>query len=112
MGEQVSEFDEGSAVAPRVDEPGAYDVALGDGWRIGGGVNGGILLATIGRALAVELGAADDERPAHPHPLAISAYFLTPGAPGPATRADLGAASRSLGVQRAGLPAPGRRLRC
>ena len=85
MGEQVSEFDEGSAVAPRVDEPGAYDVALGDGWRIGGGVNGGILLATIGRALAVELGAADDERPAHPHPLAISAYFLTPGAPGPAT---------------------------
>ena len=85
MGEQVSEFDEGSAVTARDGEPGTYDAALGDGWRIGGGVNGGMLLSIAGRALAAELGAADGDRPAHPHPLAISAYYLTPGAPGPAT---------------------------
>ena len=84
MGEQDSEFDEGSAVAAR-DEQGVYDAALGDGWRIGGGVNGGMLLSIAGRALATELGAAVDDRPAHPHPLAISAYYLTPGVPGPAT---------------------------
>ena len=85
MHEQASEFDEGSAVAARAGEPGVYDAALGDGWRIGGGVNGGMLLAIAGRALAAELGTAHSDRPAHPHPLAISAYFLAPGAPGPAT---------------------------
>ncbi len=85
MGEQVSEFDEGSAVAARHGEPGVYDAALGEGWRIGDGVNGGMLLSIAGRALAAELGTAEDHRPAHPHPLAISAYYLTPGVPGPAT---------------------------
>ena len=81
----ASEFDEGSAVTARVGEPGVYDSALGKGWRIGGGVNGGVLLAIAGRALATELGTADGDRPAHPDPLAISAYYLTPGVPGPAT---------------------------
>ena len=80
-----SEFDAGSAVAARSGEPGVYDATLGEGWRIGGGVNGGVLLAIAGRALATELGAADGDRPAHPDPLAISAYYLTPGVPGPAT---------------------------
>ena len=81
----ASEFDEGSAVSSRVGEPGVYDSALGEGWRIGGGVNGGVLLAIAGRALAGELGTAVGDRPAHPDPLAISAYYLTPGVPGPAT---------------------------
>jgi acyl-CoA thioesterase len=81
----ASEFDEGSAVVARPGEPGVYDAALGEGWRIGGGVNGGVLLAIAGRALAHELGTADGDRPAHPDPLAISAYYLTPGVPGPAT---------------------------
>ena len=80
-----SEFDTGSAVSAREGERGVYDAALGEGWRIGGGVNGGVLLAIAGRALAAEFGAADGDRPAHPDPLAISAYYLTPGAPGPAT---------------------------
>ena len=80
-----SEFDEGSAVSARSGEPGVYDAALGEGWRIGGGVNGGVLLAIAGRALAGELGTADGDRPAHPDPLAISAYYLSPGVPGPAT---------------------------
>src|SRR6476661_8559598 len=81
----ASEFDEGSAVSARAVEAGVYDSALGEGWRIGGGVNGGVLLAIAARALAAELGTADGDRPAHPDPLAISAYYLTPGAPGPAT---------------------------
>jgi acyl-CoA thioesterase len=81
----ASEFDEGSAVEARSGEPGVYDAALGEGWRIGGGVNGGVLLAIAGRALAAEFGAADGDRPSHPDPLAISAYYLTPGVPGPAT---------------------------
>ncbi|WP_406829744.1 thioesterase family protein [Pedococcus sp. KACC 23699] len=85
MGEQGSEFDEGSAVAARSGERGVYDAALGEGWRIGGGVNGGMLLSIAGCALAAELGSAADDRPAHPHPLAISAYYLTPGVPGAAT---------------------------
>ena len=80
-----SEFDTGSAVAARDGEDGVYDAALGEGWRIGGGVNGGVLLAIAGRALATELGTADGDRPADPDPLAISAYYLTPGTPGPAT---------------------------
>src|SRR6478672_6642877 len=81
----ASEFDEGSAVSARAGEPGVYDAVLGEGWRIGGGVNGGLLLAIAGRALACELGTADGDRPAHPDPLAISAYYLTPGVPGPAS---------------------------
>ena len=80
-----SEFDTGSAVAARDGEDGVYDAALGEGWRIGGGVNGGVLLAIAGRALAAEFGTAHGDRPAHPDPLAISAYYLTPGVPGPAT---------------------------
>jgi acyl-CoA thioesterase len=77
-----SEFDTGSAVSVRPGEAGVYDAELGEGWRIGGGVNGGMLLAIAGRALAAELGAAHGDRPAHPDPLAISAYYLTPGIPG------------------------------
>jgi hypothetical protein len=78
-----SEFDRGTAVAARAAESGVYDGELGEGWRIGGGVNGGLLLALIGRALSAEFAAAGAGA-AHPDPLAISAYYLTPGAPGPA----------------------------
>ncbi|NYG06282.1 acyl-CoA thioesterase [Phycicoccus badiiscoriae] len=80
-----SEFDTGTAVSARAGEPGVHDAALGAGWLIGGGVNGGVLLAIAGRALSAELGSADGDRPPHPDPLAISAYYLTPGVPGPAT---------------------------
>ena len=31
---------------------GVYGADLADGWRVGGGVNGGYLLATIGHALS------------------------------------------------------------
>jgi acyl-CoA thioesterase len=77
-----SEFDTGTAVAARTGESGVYDAELGAGWGIGGGINGGLLLALAGRALQSEL--ADGGYDGHPDPLAISAYYLTPGAPGPA----------------------------
>ncbi|WP_270887482.1 thioesterase family protein [Pedococcus sp. 5OH_020] len=80
-----SEFDDGSAVSARGGEVGVYDASLGEGWRIGGGVNGGLLLAVAGRALSQRLGKAAQEGPAHPDPLAISAYYLSPGVPGAAS---------------------------
>ena len=80
-----TEFDTGSAVVARDGEHGVYDTTLGEGWRIGGGINGGLLLATAGRALSQVFAQVDGDQPSHPDPLAISAYYLTPGAPGPAT---------------------------
>lgn len=57
---------------------GTFDADLGEGWVVGRGVNGGYLLATIGRALAQTV-------PAKPDPVAISAYYLSATTPGPAT---------------------------
>lgn len=80
----VTEFDREIAVTGRADQPGVYDAELGQGWRIGGGVNGGLLLALAGHALRRELGRESaDGIPGHPDPLAISAYYLSPGVPGP-----------------------------
>lgn len=99
-----SEFDEGSAVRARSEEAGVYDAALGEGWRIGGGVNGGLLLAIAGRALSQELGGADGDRPGHPDPLAISAYYLSPGTPGPATvRSEVVRRGRAVSTGQASL---------
>jgi acyl-CoA thioesterase len=57
---------------------GRYQAELSDGWVVGGGVNGGYLLAVIGNAIATAL-------PAKPDPIALSAYFLSPAVPGAAT---------------------------
>ena len=51
---------------------------LSAGWLVGGGVNGGYLLSVVGNAIRAEL-------PGKPDPLALSAHFLSPGAPGAAT---------------------------
>jgi acyl-CoA thioesterase len=58
-------------------QDGRYRAELDAGWVVGGGVNGGYLLATAARALGAEL--AD---PAEP--VAISAYYLSASRPGPA----------------------------
>ena len=71
-----SEFDEQIAVTAAGD--GRYDADLSAGWLVGGGVNGGYLLSVMGNAIRHAL-------PAKPDPLALSAYFLSPGAPGAAT---------------------------
>ena len=86
-----SEFDREIAMEPAGGDSGAggsgtYRGTLGEGWRIGGGINGGLLLALAGHALRRELGEPSaDGIPGHADPMAISAYFLTPGAPGPVT---------------------------
>ena len=57
---------------------GEYAAELDPGWVVGGGVNGGYLLAVMGNALRATL-------PGKPDPLAISAYYLSASVPGPAT---------------------------
>ncbi|EPH42401.1 hypothetical protein STRAU_4541 [Streptomyces aurantiacus JA 4570] len=69
-----SEFDRDTAVTER--EPGVYDADLSAGWTIVNAVNGGYLLAVVGRALAQAL--------PHPDPFTISAHYLTASDPGPA----------------------------
>lgn len=71
----TSEFDAAIALSARAG--GGYDAVLDEGWHIGGGINGGILLATMGEAIRREL-------PAKPDPLAVSAHYLGPSVAGPA----------------------------
>ncbi|WP_225448147.1 thioesterase family protein [Streptacidiphilus sp. P02-A3a] len=75
-----SEFDRGSAVVEREGAPGVYDAELDPGWRIGGGINGGLLLALAARALSRHLG----DGTGHVDPVSISGYYLSASRPGPA----------------------------
>lgn len=70
------EFDHQIAVQHQGD--GAYAADLASGWLVGGGLNGGYLLAVIGNALRSAL-------PGKPDPVAVSAYYLSAATPGPAT---------------------------
>ncbi len=89
-----SEFDRDTAVTRR--EPGVYDTELSAGWTIINAVNGGYLLAVLGRALADALPHAD--------PFTISAHYLTASAPGPAViRTDVVRAGRTLSTGQASL---------
>ncbi|MFD7816195.1 thioesterase family protein [Streptomyces sp. NPDC059785] len=89
-----SEFDRDTAVTPR--EPGVYDIDLSAGWTIINAVNGGYLLAVLGRALA-------DALP-HPDPFTVSAHYLTASRPGPAVvRTDVVRAGRTLSTGQASL---------
>ncbi|WP_139984214.1 acyl-CoA thioesterase [Nocardioides litoris] len=76
----TSVFDAATAVT-RLDgdgtSGGTFAADLSPGWSIGGGLNGGYLLATLGRAVREAL-------PAKPDPLAISAHYLAASTPGPA----------------------------
>jgi acyl-CoA thioesterase len=76
----ATEFDRGIAAIRRADQPTTYDVELGAGWQIGAGINGGMLLATLGNAMRSTL-----EADGHPDPIAISAYYLSASRPGPAS---------------------------
>jgi hypothetical protein len=75
---QRYEFDRAIAVAP--DGDGRYAATLDAGWVVGGGLNGGYLLAVLGNAVATHLA----ER-GHPDPYTVSAYYLSASRPGPAT---------------------------
>lgn len=75
-----SEFDRHTAVRQVAQEEGGavFAADLQGGWQVGGGLNGGYLLATIGRAL-------QQTAPKHPHPFSVSAYYVGPGVAGEAT---------------------------
>jgi hypothetical protein len=72
------ELDRGIAV--HSTGPGEYAAVLDGGWVVGGGLNGGYLLAVIGNAIRAELTEAGQ-----PDPVAVSAYYLSPSVPGAAT---------------------------
>ncbi|CCK27301.1 hypothetical protein BN159_2922 [Streptomyces davaonensis JCM 4913] len=89
-----SEFDRDTALTLR--EPGVYDIDLSAGWTIISAVNGGYLLAVLGRALADALPHAD--------PFTISAHYLTASQPGPAVvRTSLVRTGRTLSTGQASL---------
>lgn len=71
------ELDRGIAVVPIAD--GEYAAHLDPGWVVGGGVNGGYLLALVGNAVRTELADLGQ-----PDPVSVSAYYLSPSVPGPA----------------------------
>ncbi|GAA2447148.1 thioesterase family protein [Streptomyces glaucus] len=89
-----SEFDRDTALTRR--EPGVYDIDLSAGWTVFGAVNGGYLLAVLGRALT-------DALP-HPDPFTLSAHYLTASRPGPAiVRTELVRTGRTLSTGQASL---------
>ncbi|OEJ24903.1 TesB-like acyl-CoA thioesterase 3 [Streptomyces agglomeratus] len=89
-----SEFDRDTALTARA--PGVYDAELSAGWTIIQAVNGGYLLALLGRALG-------DALP-HPDPFTISAHYLTPSVPGKAVvRTETVRTGRTLSTGQASL---------
>ncbi|MBT2487607.1 thioesterase family protein [Streptomyces sp. ISL-96] len=91
-----SEFDRDTAISPRASQPGVYDADLSAGWTIFGAVNGGYLLALLGRALG-------DALP-HPDPFTVSAHYLTPSVAGPAVvRTQTVRSGRTLSTGQASL---------
>ena len=97
--QQASEFDRGIALAARAGEPGCYEGSLDPGWQIAGGINGGLLLATIGNALRDTFSAHE-----HPDPLAVSAFYLSASRPGAATvRTEVLRRGRSMSTGTASL---------
>jgi acyl-CoA thioesterase len=69
------ELDRLTAVTPAGD--GRYAVELSPGWVVGGGINGGYLVAVMGQAVRAAV-------PAKPDPVTISAHYLSASVPGPA----------------------------
>ncbi|MFI5826793.1 thioesterase family protein [Streptomyces sp. NPDC051578] len=91
-----SEFDRDTAIAPRAGEAGVYDTELSAGWTIISAVNGGYLLALVGRALTAAL--------PHPDPFTVSAHYLTSSVPGPAVvRTQVVRSGRTLSTGQASL---------
>lgn len=92
-----SEFDRDTAVTLRdPGVPGVYDAELSAGWTIIAAVNGGYLLALLGRALGHAL--------PHPDPFTVSAHYLSPSEPGPAViRTETIRTGRTLSTGQASL---------
>jgi len=71
------EFDRDTAVSPLGG--GRYGAELARGWLVGGGVNGGYLLALLARAVRAEVEGAG-----HTDPFSVSAHYVSASVPGPA----------------------------
>jgi Thioesterase-like superfamily len=72
------ELDRGIAVTALPD--GVFAADLDPGWVVGGGVNGGYLLAVIGNAVRESLTGTG-----HVDPFSVSAHYLSASVPGSAT---------------------------
>lgn len=72
------EFDDEIAVSAMPGHPGTYAGRFGEGWRIGNGVNGGVIMALAASALEQRL----EQDGGHGDVLALSGYFVTPATPG------------------------------
>lgn len=95
----ASEFDRGISVSAWPDDPTMYTAELGAGWQIGSGINGGMLLATMGNALRSTLSGSG-----HVDPVTVSGYYLSASRPGPATvRTELLRSGRSMSTGQASL---------
>jgi hypothetical protein len=70
-----TEFDRDIALTPASEA--TYAAHLAGGWIVGGGINGGYLLAVVGNALRQAL-------PGKPDPISVSAYYASASVPGPA----------------------------
>ncbi|MFF4527739.1 thioesterase family protein [Streptomyces sp. NPDC001407] len=93
-----SEFDRDTALSPRERDGrrADYDTDLSAGWTIFGAVNGGYLLALLGRALGAAL--------PHPDPFSVTAHYLSASRPGPAVvRTELIRTGRTLSTGQASL---------
>lgn len=84
-------------------EPGRFTVRIDPDWQAAGRINGGYLLALLGRAALAVVGDA------HPHPIAASAHFLHPPQSAPAqVHVDLLRTGRRTAAVRALLRQSGR----
>ena len=94
------EFDRGVHVEP--SGPGEYAGHLDGGWVVGGGVNGGYVLAVVGNALRVELAELQPAGPAERERLLPDAVAARAGAHPRAPRAG-----RRAAYDHGGEPRPG-----
>lgn len=97
QGPLCSDFDRATAVTPHREDRSVFDAVLPDGWRVGAGINGGLLSALAARALSEELGGSG-----HRDPFALTAYFLSPLPPRSGDRTHRVGANRSSPFHRRG----------
>ncbi|HEY1133568.1 MAG TPA: thioesterase family protein [Nocardioides sp.] len=79
-GVPAAAFDRDLALVPEGDADGdvrRFSGHLSGGWSVGGGINGGFLLAMIGSAVR-------DTVPDRPHPVAVAATYVGASTAGPA----------------------------
>ncbi|MFC7221245.1 thioesterase family protein [Streptomyces polyrhachis] len=99
------DFDRETAVTRRPGGRSIYDTDLPGAWKVGMGINGGLLLSVAARALSAELGEGPTP---HPHPFSISAYYLSTSTAGPATvEVDTLRRGRTVSTASASLCQPG-----